>query len=129
MQLDLDKVVTLDWETYFDKEYSLRSKSMNTSEYIQDERFIAHCVGIKEGNGETRVVWYDGIAPALQALDLPNRYMLAHNNAFDGAILHEHYGIVPKLYLDTLSMGRALHPGIRHSLDSLAAFYGLGNKL
>lgn len=130
MQIDLTKVVTLDWETYFDSDYSLRNKNLNTSEYIRDERFVAHCVGIKEGNTPTRVVWYDDIAPALKELDLPNRYMLAHNTAFDGLILSHHYGIVPALYLDTMSMGKALHNGSsRASLDALAAFHGLGNKL
>ena len=47
------QIVTLDYETYYDKEYTLSSKTMNTSEYIRDSRFHAHGVGIKIGNGKT----------------------------------------------------------------------------
>lgn len=130
MRLDLSKVVVLDWETYYDQDYSLRSKDLNVSEYIQDPRFIEHCVGIKEGDGPTRVVWYEDIKPAIRALDLPNKYLLAHNCSFDGAILHEHHGIIPALYLDTMGYAQALHGNVsRVSLDAIARLYGLGNKL
>lgn len=130
MQLDLSKVVTLDFETYYDQDYSLRSKELNTSEYIRDERFLAHCVGIKRGEEPTVVYWYDDIRPAIEAIDWANAYLLCHNTAFDGLIMAEHYGICPPLYLDTLSMARALHTGMtRANLDALAQFYGVGNKL
>lgn len=52
------------------------------------------------------------------------------NCAFDGLVLSHHYGIVPAVYLDTLSMARALHGNaIRADLDTVARFYGKGNKL
>ncbi len=41
--------------------------------------------------------------------DWANSLALAHNAPFDGAILKWVYGISPKGWLDTLSMGRALH--------------------
>ena len=47
-------IVTIDYETYFDQEYTL-SKSMNTSEYVRDERFEAYLVGIKIGSGPTKI--------------------------------------------------------------------------
>ena len=109
MRLNLSKVVTLDFETYYDKDYSLRAKDMNTSEYIRDERFLAHCVSIKRGLEPSKVYWYDDIRPAIEALELGPNPILAHNTPFDGLILAEHYGVVPHLYLDTLSMARALH--------------------
>ena len=130
MEINTAAIVTLDWETYYDGEYSLRSKQLNTSEYIRDERFLAHCVGIKRGNGPVKIYWYDDIRPAIEAIPWANSYLLCHNTAFDGLILAEHYQTVPQLYLDTMSMGRGLHgTESRVSLDSLAALYGLGNKV
>jgi len=35
--------------------------------------------------------------------------LLCHNIHFDGAILAWIFGIVPKVYIDTLSMARAIH--------------------
>lgn len=130
MQFDVEKIVTLDFETYFDTEYSLRKKEMNTSEYIRDERFLAHCVSIKEGSAPTKVFWYDDIRPAFENLKLGDRHILAHNTGFDGFITSQHYDIVPQgLYLDTLSMGRALHSNMtRASLEALCAFYGMEGK-
>jgi DNA polymerase len=54
---------------------------------------------------------------------------LAHNAPFDGAILNWVFGIKPKGWLDTLSMGRALHgTEVGGSLAVLASHYGLGEK-
>lgn len=130
--IDLSKVVTLDFETYYDSKYSLRSKEYNTSEYIRDPQFKAHCVGIKIGDGETQVYWEEDIAPALQSIDWETHSLLCHHTNFDGLILSHHYGVVPSFYLDTLSMARALHNNqIRegNGLDAVAGFYGVGNKL
>lgn len=128
--VDLSKVVSVDFETYYDQKYSLRAKEYNTSEYIRDPQFKAHCVGIKIGTGETKVYWEDEIKPALDAIDWSTHYLLCHHAHFDGLILSHHYGIVPMFYLCTLSQSRALHSGLsRAGLDAVAAFYGLGNKL
>ena len=130
MRIDLEQVVTLDWETYYDQQYSLRSKALNTSEYIRHPQFLAHCVGLAIGTAAPRVVWYEDIPDAINEIDWSDRFLLCHNTAFDGLILSHHYGKIPKLYLDTMSMGRGLHGSeTRVSLDALAAFFGLGNKV
>lgn len=130
MRPNLDDVVTTDFESFFSKDYSLRSKELNTSGYIRDERFLAHCCSIKIGQGETKLYWYEDIRPALEAIDWSTKHLLAHNTAFDGLILSHHYGIKPGLlYLDTMSMARALHAGSsRASLEAVATLYGLGGK-
>lgn len=125
-----ERVVTLDFETYFAKEYSLRNKDLNTSEYVRHVEFKAQCVGIKIG--DSPVVWYRDrdIRNALESIDWSTSALLCHHTAFDGLILSHHYGIVPAYYLDTLSMARALHSNaIGASLDTVASFYRLGNKL
>jgi hypothetical protein len=130
LPIDLERVVAVDFETYFDKEYSLRSKEYNTSEYIRDPLFQVHCVGIKIGSAPTKVYWYDDVEPALREIDWSTHYQLSHHTHFDGMILSHHYGIYPAFYLDTLSQSRALHNcSTRMSLDAIASLYGIGNKL
>ena len=41
------KLLTIDFETYYDKEYSL--SKMTTEEYIRDSRFEAIGVSVQEG--------------------------------------------------------------------------------
>ena len=123
------QIVTLDFETYYDKTYTLSGK-INTSEYIRDDRFHAHGVGIKIGNGKT--LWYTGknIPLALKEIDWSKSAMLAHNTAFDGFICSQVYGVKPAVYLDTLSMARAAHGHhMRHDLDTVAKAHGFAGKV
>jgi hypothetical protein len=122
-------IVTLDFETYYDDEYSL-SKKHNTSEYVRDPLFLVHCVGIKIGKRKTR--WYKGrdIKAAIKDIDWGNFALLGQNTAFDGLILAEHYNAVPAYYLDTMSMAKGLHGVcLKHNLDALSKAYGRGGKI
>jgi DNA polymerase len=125
-----DQIVTCDFETYFDAEYSLTVKRYNTSEYIRDEKFKIHCVSVKVGAEPAQIFYGDSIEGAFDGIDWTRTALLAHNTAFDGFILSHHYGITPAYYLDTLSMARAVHANsIRADLDTVASFYGVGNKI
>jgi len=130
MPLDPNDVVFIDFETYYDQEYSL-GKKYNTSEYVRDKQFLIHGVGIKEGKRDA--YWVSGHDESLRAceqLGLDSRPVCAHNMAFDGFILHQHAAIHPGLYCDTLSMARATTGHhISHSLNSVASYLGLGEKL
>lgn len=128
--IDLERVATLDFETYFDDQYSLKSKRYNTSSYIRDPQFTAHCVSLKLGTGPTKVYWYDEIGPALHSVDWAKYRILCHHTNFDGLILSHHYGVVPCFYYDTLGMAKGLHSNqIGMSLEIVAKMYGVGNKL
>ncbi len=100
-------IVTIDFETYYDKDYSL--SKMTTEQYVRSNLFEVIGVGIKVNNYPTD--WYSGdnVGKFLNSLDYKDKAILCHNTAFDGAILSWHYGIKPKLWLDTLSMARPLH--------------------
>lgn len=129
-QINRNNVVTLDFETYYGDKYSLINKDLNTSEYVRDERFKVHMVGIKVGDQPTKIYLENEVAAALEAIDWTTHALLCQNTAFDGLILSHHYGIVPALYLDTLSMSRALHgPATRHNLDTIAKRYGFAGKV
>jgi len=120
-------IVTIDFETYYDKDYSL--SKMTTEAYIRDPRFEVIGVSVKLNDQE--VDWYSGADPGgfLHALDYSDRAILCHNTAFDGAILSWHYNIKPKLWLDTLSMARPLHSmTVGGSLKALTTYYKLGQK-
>lgn len=128
--MSFERIVTLDFETFFSKEYSLKNKTYNTSEYVRDEQFKAQCVGIKIDDDP--VAWYraEHVGTVVRSIDWSTSALLCHHTAFDGLILSHHYGMVPAYYLDTLSMARALHSNsIGAGLDEVATFYRLGNKL
>lgn len=119
-------LITLDFETYYDREYSL--KKLSTEAYIRDPRFQLIGCAIKHGGGES--VWYagDDAVVALKSIDWKEAYVLAHNTAFDGAILKWRLGIEPMFYLDTLSMARPLQLATGASLEALAKKFMLGEK-
>lgn len=120
-------LVTIDFETYYDKDYSL--SKMTTEAYIRSPDFEVIGVGVKVNDYPTD--WYSGDNPGkfLNSLDYKNKAILCHHTAFDGAILSWHFGIKPKLWLDTLSMARPLHNiMVGGSLAKLTSYYGLGKK-
>lgn len=114
-------LITLDWETYYDDDYSL--SKMSTEEYVTDERFEIMMVGIKVNEGPAQ--WYsyetmDEYSALFERLGLRDSAMLAHNTLFDALILQHHFQIVPSVLLDTLGLAQAtLKPFHRSiSLDS-----------
>ncbi len=46
-------LITLDFETYYSREYSL--SKMTTEEYVRDPRFEVIGVGVKVNNAETEL--------------------------------------------------------------------------
>ena len=122
-------LITLDFETYYSREYSL--SKMTTEEYIRDPRFEVIGVGVKVNNAETE--WASGthkqIHDYLHGFDWSNSMLLAHNTMFDGAILSWRFDIHPKALADTMHMARALH-GVETSaaLKAVAERYGVGVK-
>jgi DNA polymerase I-like protein with 3'-5' exonuclease and polymerase domains len=122
-------IITLDFETYYDKLFSL--SKMTTEEYIRSPEFETIGVAVKENEDETR--WFSGshdeIAEFLGGYDWASSALLAHNAMFDAAILNWRFGIKPRAVLDTLSMARALHGSeVGNSLAKLSLYYELGEK-
>jgi len=124
-----ERIIGLDFETYYDKDYTLR-KLTNTS-YVRDERFKTQCVSIQSNRQKKARNYYGAdVDKALHAIDWKQTALLCHHTQFDGFILSQRYNIVPAYYLCTLSMARPIHGGlIRNDLNTLAAYYGLKNKL
>jgi DNA polymerase len=124
------RLITIDFETYYDKQYSL--KKLTTEAYIRHKSFEVIGFAYKIGSGSAPV-WVSGdkahLQTVLDSLDISNAYLLCHNTVFDGAILAWHFGIKPKYYLDTLSMSRPVHGlTVGGSLEKLSEFYNIGKK-
>lgn len=126
--VDWDRLVTLDFETYYDDDYTL--SKLSTSEYIRDPRFKAQMVGIKIGRKPTKFYTGTRMVMALKSINWSTHSLLCHNTQFDGFILSQRFGVVPARYYDTLSMARGLHSNeIGAGLDEVAKFYGGEGKL
>ena len=138
-------IVTLDFETYFDRDYTLRK--MTTESYIRDPRFRAHGCAIrlpKEATlkplaGRTlhfddpfpTCVWveHDYLRDIFSSIPWYDVAVLCHHAHFDGLILSHHFGIRPRMWLDTMCMGRLLlgnHVSV--GLESLATHFALQPK-
>jgi len=122
-------LVTLDFETFYSKEYSL--SKLTTEEYIRDYRFEAIGVAIKINDGKAE--WFANYSGAIKhhlaEVDWGNTILIAHNAMFDAAILSWRYGVKPKIIADTLSMSRAIDGvNAKHSLKFCSERYGIGEK-
>ena len=118
-------ILTLDFETYFDDDYTL--SKMTTEAYVRDPRFEAHGCGIKPADGKP--FWVEPKFLYEYAVPLSASAVLCHHVAFDGLILSHHYGIRPARWLDTYSMAQFLFgPEQSKSLGALAGRFGLAPK-
>lgn len=123
------QILTVDFETFYDRDFSL--SKMTTEEYIRSEQFETIGVAVKVDDGETE--WFSGThqntLEFLWKFDWENSIALAHNATFDMAILNWKFDISSKKIADTLSMARAIHgTEVGGSLAALALHYRLGKK-
>ena len=131
----------LDWETFYSKEFTL--SKLNTTDYIEDDRFYPTGLGINffgitkyfyEIDGELFAPDGFHFSKATNYAQLLNSYpwddinLICHNTAFDGYILHYHYGIHPKFYSDTMSFAKGISFHDSASLAFAARKYGAGKK-
>jgi DNA polymerase len=119
---------TFDFETYFSKDYTLKSTNMTTEGYVRDERFEALGLAVTHGKEQW---WIPGpfIQRELDKLDWSKINALAYHAQFDGLILSHHYNKRPRGWYDTLAMARAkLGVHLSNDLGSLAERFGLSPK-
>jgi len=120
-------IITLDFETYFADDFTL--KKLTTEAYIRDPRFAAILLGVREMDGDSYYLTGNEIAHWLEGVDWTKTAVVAHHAQFDGLILSHHYGVKPAFWFDTLSMARQVHGNhVSVALSSLAKIYGLQEK-
>ena len=123
------KLLTIDFETYYSSDIGFAKQT--TEEYIRCPEF--HCIGVAVQVGDGEPEWFSGthedMHQFLTQFDWAGSAGVAHNAIFDGAILNWIFGLRPKVWIDTLSMGRAIHgTEVGGSLGALAKHYNLGVK-
>ena len=121
------KLVVLDCETYYDREYSL--SKITTEDYVRSPQFELIGFAIKPNDGPTQWVPKPECEAFLKSFDWSDAMVVCQNTAFDGAILDWRYGVKPLVWADTLGMSRALYPHDKaHSLKAQAERMGVGIK-
>jgi DNA polymerase III epsilon subunit-like protein len=127
----IEDFATIDFETYYDKEYTL--KKLQTDAYVLDDRFEIIGASIK-ANRDSEPIWFSGeerhMKEFLQdSIDWATTPVCAQHAHFDGFICTQRLGLKPKMWLDTLSMSRMHYPFlVSHSLEHMAEFFGIGLK-
>ena len=122
-------VVTIDFETYFDNDYTL--KKMPIAQYVFDARFEILGVGIKIDDEEPFFI-RGGTNRWLKRFprrhDWGNTTLVAHNAMFDALVFDEHFDIRPARYFCTMMAARpivAFKTG-RTSLKAVSEYFKLG---
>lgn len=122
-------VYAIDFETYYDKDYSLSRLPMY--KYVMDERFEAIMLACKNvRTGEERLFVGDEVN-ADNLSFLRDSFVVAHNMAFDAVVLAWRFNVIPKMYFDTYNMARVMIPWYKvqsYSLANLAKYFGIGAK-
>jgi len=125
-----DKIITIDFETYWDsKEYTL--SKMTTEEYIRHEKFKPFGACVHEYGSAEPIRWFGDaeLREYLDGVDWGRTAVLAHNAQFDVSIMEWRYDAHPCFIFDTLSMARALRGvEVGNSLAKLARDFGLPEK-
>lgn len=132
--LPYKQIAVVDFETYYDDEYSL--SKMSQTDYIRDPRFKIQSVSIQllDANGSplSDAVAYRSVDAyqALAEIDWDVTAFCAHHCQFDAFIITERLGIYPRFYICTMSMARMVFGSdIRVSLAALAHMLGLKGKV
>ena len=128
-ETDLVQAITIDFETYYSKKFSL--SKLTTEEYINDTQFQVIGVGVKVNNNKPQ--WFSGthdeIREWLQQFDWELSCAIAHNAMFDAAILNWHFDIRPPRWVDTLSLARAVDGvHVSNSLKAACERWDVGKK-
>lgn len=98
--------LTLDFETYYDKEISL--KKLTTQAYVMHPQMEVLMVAVKFNEDPVQVIDGEQIPTFFATVDWSNTAVIAHNAVFDGSILYWRYGVRPAMLIDTMSMAQAL---------------------
>ena len=121
--------VFADWETYYDKVYSLRL--MSPAEYILDHRFEMLGCGIAINDDAPKFMPREESISFLRSIKEPYA-LITHNALFDAVICALRYDVHPDVLIDTMGMVRAVlqykMPSGKVSLKAVLDFLGFEAK-
>ena len=131
MTKPFDKIISIDFETFWDTKEGYTLTKMTTEEYIRDDKFRAFgaCVHVYGSDEPVRWVSAEGLRDYFSGVDWGRTAVLAHNAQFDVSIMEWVYDTHPAFIFDTLSMARALRGvEVGNSLAKLAVDFDLPAK-
>ena len=131
MSKPFDKIISIDFETFWDTKEGYTLTKMTTEEYIRHEKFKSFGACVHEYGTDEPIRWYRDaeLRQYLDGIDWGRTAVLAHNAQFDVSIMEWRYGAHPCFIFDTLSMARALRGvEVGNSLAKLADDFGLPSK-
>ena len=130
------ETLVLDFETYFDQDYSL--SKISTVEYITDSRFEFTGLGFEilnhpKANGPIfipapAVPWVIERLKILFGKAFHNCTVVAKNCKFDILILLEKFGIHPPFIIDIEDLSRFYDARMSHKLKDVAPMFNLETK-
>jgi DNA polymerase len=117
-------VLILDFETYWDKDYSL--KNLSTVEYVKDKRFEIMGLGAGAPSQQIAPTFFlpDQVQDFLDSVDWDNTTIVGQYLFFDGLILREHFGIIPHFTVDIRDLAKFWDARDKHSLEYMAKQFG-----
>ena len=123
-------ILCLDFETYFDTEYSL--KKMSTIEYLQDPRFELTGLGVLNKYMQSHFLnpleaegfLWDGMTIE----DWKQHTILVQQARFDITILQTKFGIIPKYIIDLKDLASHYDARMSHRLADMAKMFSLKHK-
>lgn len=120
--------IALDFETFYDNEYSL--SKMTTEAYVRDPRFEMILCSVKINAEPAFWLLEDRLRHFLDnEIDIGEWAAIVHHAHFDGFILSHHFNKRPKRWIDTLSMARVVDgPKSGNSLDQCLQRHQVGIK-
>lgn len=129
MTVAIRRIIGLDVETFYSKEYSLRR--LSTTQYVNNPLFKTHIWAVQELGEPAFALTHEQFIAWAADQDWSEIAIVGHNLVFDGTVLERQYRIRPALWIDTMGMAKAvLGPVIKSfSLDSVGEYLGLGGKL
>ncbi len=120
-------IITVDFETYYNKDYSLRK--MTPVEYVRSPLFETIGCAVKENGGTSTFLTPEELRRYLMGLP-PKVHMLSHNALFDMCVMAWRYGYVPDKMICSMSMARAMIGAFVKgvSLERVLKYLELGTK-
>lgn len=132
-------VLVLDFETYFDEEYTLKDTA--TIEFVMDKRFEAVSLADTQMNAAYPFADYEaathfsytesGVLARLKYLqtlygeNFERATVVIANTKFDATVLAKRYGIYCPYVVDVIGIARTLNSRQRHGIHTLTEQHGL----
>jgi len=118
----------VDFETYWDKDVTL--KKLSYSEYVYHPEFEVLGAAVGYVGHPKDYLRKDMLWHYFKSVNWANTCFIAHNVPFDGFVLHHVYDIHPAAYFCTMAATEALfQSAIGRSLDAVGQFLGAEVKL